>query len=218
MDEQEVQTLDDWDDPAAAQAAAELVREANERAAYEPPPHECLREALQRAMAGDDTALPEVRRWLRETGVWKTTADLGRKAERAWIALVAGEDVELKESLAIKLKALRDSLAEGRPSALETLVIEQVALAWLETTYVEVLDPQSYSEKQTKTQHDHLMQRVERGHRRLMAGLKTLATLRKLRPAPSPLDLLHAVPETAAGEGRHTAKGRTRLRSERVTT
>ena len=97
---------------------------------------EALRQLVQRAERGDESVLPELRRLLdREPGLWKFAGDMGRIAEDSLVALAAGPNLLLKESLGRKLAAMKGELAGPAPSLLDRLLAERVALCWLATTY-----------------------------------------------------------------------------------
>ena len=77
---------------------------------------EDLRQLVQRAERGDESALPELRRLLdREPGLWHFAGDLSRIAEAAMISVAAGNNLLLKESLAACIgRVPRDGRRDSR--------------------------------------------------------------------------------------------------------
>jgi hypothetical protein len=88
-----------------------------------------------------------------------------------------------RESIAKEIRERAGELAGPNPTPADVLAAEATALAWYAMRISEAKDIAS---KGTRTiqQADHAMRRVEHATRRLHAGLRTLALLRKLnRPA-----------------------------------
>ncbi|MBL8798579.1 MAG: hypothetical protein JNM56_32080 [Planctomycetia bacterium] len=88
---------------------------------------------LERAQAGDETVLPELRRQLAESPeLWQRCGDLAQHAEVTWLQLIAGRDLFLQESVRRKLDDLKHELLGDSPTPLERLLAERLAVAWLE--------------------------------------------------------------------------------------
>jgi hypothetical protein len=157
---------------------------------------------LKQAYEGNAAVVPELRQILAANPeLWREAGDMTLQAERAWAKLVAGSNLIARESIHLQLAAMKKELAEGSPSPspLEKLLIDQVALAWLEKGYASAREAQSAEASLSLAQRDHLQKRIDYAQRRLLAAVKQLALVRKLlKPALSALDLAMAsVPETA---------------------
>jgi hypothetical protein len=148
-----------------------------------------LASLLTRAERGDRTALPELRQALdSNANLWRHYGDLAAHAEASLILLAAGKNLLLAESLQRKLKALKDDLGGDSPSPLNRLLIERVTATWLQVSYFDGLLAQAkgVSEAQAKA----LQRQQDAAHRRHLAAVKTLATVKKLlTPTPSPLEI-----------------------------
>src|SRR4051794_23214437 len=56
---------------------------------------------LERARQGDETVLPQLREFLdTKPELWRRYGDLALHARQAWIGLIAGTDLALRESIA----------------------------------------------------------------------------------------------------------------------
>ncbi len=154
-------------------------------------PVDRLRRLVERAQAGDQGVLPELRQALdAEPAVWRQYGDLAAQAQAAWLRLLAGPDLLLQESVERKLAELRAELAGPEPSRVEQLLVERVAACWLQTMYADALYAQAKGPEATPAVLRELMKRQESSQRRYLAAIRQLALVRKLlRPALSPLDL-----------------------------
>jgi hypothetical protein len=153
------------------------------------PSGEELAHLLQRAEKGDVSALPLLRRVLDETpALWQGYGDLSLQAEGALVKLASGDNLLLGESLMRKLAAVKADLMGESASPLETLLAGRIAACWLQVSYYDALTAQT--KQATPAQMKQLQQQQDSAHRRYLAALKTLATVRKLlTPARSPLEI-----------------------------
>ena len=95
-------------------------------------PDDEVRSVLERARAGDRSAVPEVRRILGDPAqVDWLGGDLARQATQSVVNAAAGEDLVFREALARKLELLRDELAGPEPTPIERLLVERVVACWL---------------------------------------------------------------------------------------
>ena len=166
----------------------------------EDPVLERLRNLVRRAEQGDEAALPELRVALdANPWCWKRYGDIGRQAQAAWLDLIGGKNLMLKESVGRRAEELRAELAGPEPSPLERLLVERVVACWLQTNYADA----SYAQLKGNgpAQHTAALRRQNSAQQRYLQAVKALATLRKLlRPGLSPVDLaLRPVPEQPAG-------------------
>jgi hypothetical protein len=124
---------------------------------------------LRRASQGDSSVLPALSALLDgHPEVWSRAGDLAAQALQAWVNLVAGEDLLLRESLARKLEALGLELLTPEASALEQVLVGRVIACHLQAEYADALAAQSYSAN-TAAQRLNL-DRQESAQRRLLAA------------------------------------------------
>ena len=140
---------------------------------------------MERARRGEIDVLPQLRAALDAADAIRERAgDLASIAERAWIALIAGEDVAFGEALARKVVVLAAEIAGLSPSPLEKLLTQRVVAAWLMASHADAAYAQNaaaWSNKQATCGLD----RMDRASRRLNAAIAALASLRKLLPGGS---------------------------------
>jgi hypothetical protein len=120
--------------------------------------------------------------------IWSEYGDLARRAKAAWLDLIAGEDLLLRESVSRRLEAMEAELGHAEASPLERLLIGRIAACWLQTQHAEAAFIQV--EGTNGTAPARLLKRHDRAQRRLLAAIKQLALLRKLlKPTQSPTKL-----------------------------
>jgi hypothetical protein len=154
-----------------------------------PPPAPGGRKPLTRAEAqalvdrlseGDQSALPEFRRYLAREGaaLLDELGSVRELAEEAVIDAFTAGDMAVREAVRARVAALRRELAGESPTPLERLLVERVAFCWL-TTYRLERSAARYGES-TFAQAEFLERRLERASRRFLAACRTLATVRRL--------------------------------------
>ena len=141
-----------------------------------------MRRLLERAARGDRSALPALEMLLDATPeVWRTYGDLARVAEDAWVELVSGPNLLLKESLRRKLAELKSELLSGRAaSPLEGLLVERVGAGWLQTAYADAAAAQAREKPLDLAQLEQQQRRQERAQKGYLTAIRSLATVRKL--------------------------------------
>lgn len=140
-----------------------------------------LRALVEKANAGDRAALADLRATLDAfRAISETCEDLGQVAERLWVDLLVGGDVLARESVRRRLKRLREDLAGPRPGALEALLAEEVGLCYLSTRHAEIAAASPGGASLALAAFR--ARRLELARRSLVRALKTLGTLRSLRP------------------------------------
>ncbi|MDB5307694.1 MAG: hypothetical protein JWO38_1896 [Gemmataceae bacterium] len=155
-----------------------------------PPLTEADREVLERAQAGDPTALGPVRELLAaRPELWRQMGDLCGHAEDSLLAVLAGKSLLARESIRQRLAELKDEHLGPAPSPAERLAVDRVAVTWLQV-YLADLDA-AQGERAGGPQGAHLLRRQAAAQARHLAALKQLGVLRKLtRPAPKSFRLL----------------------------
>jgi hypothetical protein len=160
------------------------------------PPHpleaeilERLERLVKRAEQNDESALPELRAALdANPWVWQRYGDLALQSQAAWLQLIAGQNLMLRESVERKAAQMRAELAGPGPSPLERLLVERVVACWLQTQYADTIYAQT--QEASPAQHNALLKRQAGAQHRYLQAIKILATVRKLlKPAVSPVDL-----------------------------
>jgi hypothetical protein len=144
---------------------------------------------VERATKGDATALPQLRRLLDESPErWREHGDLAALARDNWVHLAAGQNLLLDECLTRQAAEFRKEVAGETPSPLEQHLADHVVVCWLQVSYYDSLIAQT--RESTPARFRLLQQRRDGAHRRYLAAIKTLATVRKLlTPSRSPVEI-----------------------------
>jgi hypothetical protein len=144
-----------------------------------PPAEDEVRSLLERARGGDATDLAALREALdRHPEVWRAYGDLAAHARNAWIELIAGQDLALKESLYRQIEAMRAELAGPAPSPLEALLVERIVACWLQLGQADAAVARAGN--MSVPQAEYARKRQDSAHRRYLTAIGALAMLRKL--------------------------------------
>ena len=147
----------------------------------EPPVVEDLNSLVKRARKGDETVLPQLRELLdTRPELWQHFGNLAGHAREAWLRVISGDDLALKESTARKAQDLMRELAGPEPSVVERLLAERAVLCWMQLAHADALAAQSLS--QSRHLGDFWAKRQAGAHRRYLTSLAALVTLRRLLP------------------------------------
>jgi hypothetical protein len=185
---------------------------AEEQIDQENDPLARLQQLVQRAQQGDDSVLPELRAALDENPqVWRECGDLGRQAQAAWLHLLSGQDLLLRESVQRKVEEMRAELSGHSPMPLEMLLVERVLAGWLQCHYADALAAQARGPEATAGVRQELMKRQESSQKRYLSALKQLALVRKFKPALSPLEAMRPVNEGPASRRAGPSRAGVRL-------
>jgi hypothetical protein len=155
-----------------------MLESSQEKA--EPPEIDRLDWLLQRARQGDQDVLLELRSWLDQSGVWKRVGDLNQQARDAWLRLIAGDDLVLRESILRKTDDLKRELAPSQPTATERLLVGRIINNWLQLHYAELAGTQALNKSKLS---EFWARRQSRAERAYLASLGALTTLRKFLSA-----------------------------------
>jgi hypothetical protein len=169
------------------------------RLPQQPQNLERLQLLVQRAQQGDEGVVPELRQALdANPEIWERYGDLALQAQGAWLELICGPNLLLRESLVRKIEEMEREVLEAKECPLQRLLAKQVVACWLQVQYADAIAAQLRGS--SPAQYTIVLRRQNSAQRRYLQSIRTLATVRtKLRPAPSPLDLLGSpVAETAA--------------------
>jgi len=143
-----------------------------------------IRDVVSRAKAGDAAVLPRLRAILdRHPELVTHYGDLARQAEAAWIALTAGTNLYLKETLSRAAEARRAELARPGAGAVEKLLVERVVASWLQVNYLAASEANALAAGDSHRQLQFHARRVERAQRMHLAAAGALVTYQRLVPA-----------------------------------
>ena|GEM_PF-1797277 len=106
-------------------------------------------------------------------------AGLVRRAEDAWIGLLAGPDPVGQEAITAQLREFRAGLGPN-DSPIVQVLIDQMGVCWLEAHHLSTRAAEADSEDLTATHREFLFRGADRAHRRLAFLLKQLTTVRNL--------------------------------------
>jgi hypothetical protein len=157
---------------------------------------------VSRARRGDKTALPALRKMLDTAPqVASTYGDLAANARRLFADMLAGQDLLLFESVMRHADALRDEMAGPNASPLERILAERIAVCWVHVQWADSIYVQTLKQGNASLALiEHLQKRQDRCHRRLLTGVQSLATVRKLmRPTVAQVNIAEKQVNIAAG-------------------
>src|SRR5262249_57032831 len=98
-----------------------------------------LQALLERGHAGDASVLPELKQAFdHHPEMAVLLGDLVRHAEQALLGLVAGPSVTVREAVSRQVAQVRTRLAATATSALERLLIDRIAISWLEVYFADI--------------------------------------------------------------------------------
>jgi hypothetical protein len=132
----------------------------------------------KKADKGNESCLPEVRRWLDAEP--ELVEANGSPAEffRRELFKAYGHNVILQEALRRKLDKIQRDLEGPDPTPLIRLLAERAALCWFQVHRYELVN--ETAREMTFRQAEFNQRKIEAAHRRFISALKTLATVRKL--------------------------------------
>lgn len=154
-----------------------------------------LQGLLKRAKTGDLSAVPRLREYLDLNPIlWKHPGDVGLQAQAAWIKLIAGKNLHLRECVVRRINAWKRELAGNSPAPLEVLLIERVIAAQLRLAYIEACEAQ-HDEQSIRWAEFNLKKQIH-AERQLRAAVDALEAVRKAsRPITVELRQPVAVPQ-----------------------
>jgi len=140
---------------------------------------------IDRAQAGDRSVLPELDQLLQHrSDIWKQCGDLAHQAEEAWVTVCAGTNLLASETLKRHVAALKDGLLGQTATPLERLLIDRIAVCWLQVHAADLEVARTATGgtvAQVPTPHV-ASTRLDSANHRYLAAMKQLALVRKLLP------------------------------------
>jgi hypothetical protein len=141
-----------------------------------------LRELVERAGYGDETALPELRKLLDQTPeLWKQVGDVAKHVETAWVKLLAGGNLLTQECLHREAERRRTALLGDNPTAIERHLIEAIIASWLQLQHAEI--QMSNSMGVTDSQLNFFHRRLESAQKQHRTAIDQLVKIRKVERA-----------------------------------
>ncbi len=134
---------------------------------------------MRRAEHGDEEAAKQVREGLKPVSLARL-GDLVSNTEQSLIDRMAGKtNLLLRDSIRAQLDVLKSNVGGPSPSPLERLLVDRLALTWLELQYFETIYTQNMADM-TLSQANHHQRRIDAAHARYLSAIKTLAQVRRL--------------------------------------
>jgi hypothetical protein len=131
---------------------------------------------VKRAMTGDRTALPALRRLLDSPTIAEYLGDLARRVRHDLLHRLTNTDLALREAAPRELDRLRAAVAGPNPSPLEQLLVERVAVAWVQANEADW----TLCRAAVSPDAEFLQKRADHAQRRFLAAVRALAAVRKL--------------------------------------
>ncbi len=90
-----------------------------------------LKKIITRAYEGDESVLPQVREFFKDSTIVEAIGNVIPRAQQAMMERFIGKDLFLREAVLLKMAAMRESLNGANPNSLEELLVERVLSCWL---------------------------------------------------------------------------------------
>ncbi len=163
-----------------------------------------LQELLERAASGDESVLPGIRAILDllPQSVSFFGGDLAQKAEQSLLNSTAGKNLAQREALLRKMEQLRTELSGANPDPLERLLVDRVALCWLQSVHADC--QYAYATVAAPTRVEFLQRHRGHAHRQFLSATKCLTAVKRLA-----LPIKADVAGTATGSAETTTRGPT---------
>ena len=143
-----------------------------------------LRDAIERAQDGDETALPIIREHLRARpdDYWQLV-NYARVVQNAQIKAYTGAGLYVQEVMHEVVRRLREDLEGENPSPLESLLVDRIISCYLHVNFAENEYTDSVGPGARLEVAEYMQKRLDRANKRYIAAIKALAQVRKMGPA-----------------------------------
>jgi hypothetical protein len=143
-----------------------------------------LRDAIERAQDGDETALPIIREHLatKPYDYWMLV-DYARIVQNAQIEAYTGSGLYVREVMNERIRRLRKDLEGEEPSPLESLLVDRIISCYLHVNFAENEYTDSVAPGTSLKVAKYMQKRLDHANRRYIAAIKALAQIRKMGPA-----------------------------------
>jgi len=149
-----------------------------------------IKELVELAKRGREDILPTLHVALDEhPELWQHYGSLAKQAQGAWLKLIAGPDLYMRECVERHTAHLMAALAGPEATALERLQAERIVALNLQTSYYEALLAQESGKASSKVT-EYLHERSGVAEQRLQQAMLNLARVRKLLPRVLKVDVL----------------------------
>lgn len=149
-----------------------------------------LRKLIELAREGHKGVLPVLRRALDERPeLWERIGNIAQQVQSAWLELLGGQDLFVKESMGRHAASLRAELAGPDATALEKLQAERVVCLLFQLGYFELLVAK-YEGSRSDRVMEYLHERCRIIDGRLQQALMNFAKIKKLLPGVVKVDVL----------------------------
>lgn len=148
----------------------------------EPTALDEMRMLVKQAKTGNPEVMPRLRRFFdKHPEVWMYFADLSLHVENAWINLLAGDNLHIKEALMREAIQMRLELEGESPTHIERLLVRRIVATWLTLHTYESLAVENFGQL-TNGQTSALEKRLDGANKRHLRAIKALADTRRLLP------------------------------------
>ena len=139
-----------------------------------------LRDLIERAQRGDQTAMPELRQLLdKSPQLWEQIGDLAKHVETAWIKLLAANDLLTQECLHREAERRRTELLGDEPTPIERHLIETIVASWLQLKHAEIQMGRN-SQQATDKQLIYFHRRLDSAQKQHRAAINQLVKVREV--------------------------------------
>ncbi len=144
-----------------------------------PPVPTTLKELVEQANSGDQSALDGLRKYLhKDPQAWKRVGDVAAHALESRVQQIANGNSLVAESIRMQIESLRTGLTGPQPSMIEQLAVTEVIVAWLEVNQVRLVA--QFERYQPLGSHVTPLEKV--ATRRYSVALKTFRLVQAKRP------------------------------------
>jgi hypothetical protein len=137
-----------------------------------------LRELIERAQSGDQSAMPELRELLDDTPeLWQQVGDAAKHVEVAWVKLLSGNDLLTQECLYREAERRRTELLGDNSTPIERHLVETIVASWLQLQHAEI--QMADSREAPERRLNFLHRRLESAQKHHRAAINQLVKIRE---------------------------------------
>lgn len=153
---------------------------STEAAARPADPITAFRALSKRAQTGDQAALIDLRAlMIDQPRLIELFGDVGRMARQAWVKFIAGEDFGVQNAMLLKSDQIIEMFAGSGASAIERLLAEQIATAWLRLSALTLNETVETKQWGNQT-GDYLLKRHDQAMRQFYESIRQLGEYRTM--------------------------------------
>lgn len=145
----------------------------------EPDDWSLVRDLIVRAENGDVDVMPLLRQVLdANPPLWQQAGDLALQARDAQLHLIAGDNLFIRETVSRQLAAVEAELAESVTTPLEKLLVQRIAVCWLQAHHADLA--LADADEGSGRHRQYLQVRSNGANRRFLHAARQFATVRHL--------------------------------------